>query len=121
MNRLNETSTQTRDGVRDRGEEPGTASSFDAAKRKFKEGGVLLYGEEGEHRKQAVELQTSQKHGTEELHKPGVIRSEQSVVWTLWTTEASRSTPSSWTLDTDAFRAFVIRRLRTPLCTSLLC
>jgi hypothetical protein len=29
-------------GVRDRGEEPGTGSSFDAAKRKFKEGAVLL-------------------------------------------------------------------------------
>lgn len=62
------------------GEKPGTASSFDAAKRKFKEGAVLLYGGEGEHRKQAVELQTSQNHGTEELRKPGVIRSEHSVV-----------------------------------------
>jgi len=54
-----------------RGEEQGTASSFDAAKRKFKEGAVLLYGGEGENRKQAVELQTTQNHGTEELRKPG--------------------------------------------------
>ena len=49
--------------MRDRGEEPGAVSSFDAAKRKFKEGAVLLYGGEGEHRKQAGELQASQNHG----------------------------------------------------------
>ena len=67
-------------GVRDRGEEPGTGSSFDAAKRKFKEGAVLLYGGEGEHKKQVGELQASQNHGTEELRKRGVIRLEHSVV-----------------------------------------
>jgi hypothetical protein len=66
--------------VRDRGEEPGTGSSFDAAKCKFKEGAVLLYGGEGEHRKQVGELQASQNHGTEELRKRGVIHSEHSVV-----------------------------------------
>jgi hypothetical protein len=59
--------------VRDRGEEPGTGSSFDVAKRKFKEGAVLLYGGEGKHRKQVGELQASQNHGTEELRKRGVI------------------------------------------------
>jgi hypothetical protein len=67
-----------RTGVRDRGEEPGTVSSSDGAKRKFKEGAVLPYGGEGEHRKQVGELQASQNHGIGGLrhagsHSPGAL------------------------------------------------
>ena len=66
--------------MRDRGEEPGTGSSFDAAKRKFKEGAVLLYGGEGEHRKQTIELRDLPKSWDRRIaqagsHSLGALRS----------------------------------------------
>jgi hypothetical protein len=66
--------------MRDRGKEPGTVSSFDAPKHKFKEGAMLLYGGGGEHRKQTVELRDLPKSwdrriAQAESHSLGALRS----------------------------------------------